>query len=55
MAVVIFLAIVSAAGLGGAHVDDSSLVLEITKLFALETVGGAVFGLLAIRLVVAEQ
>ena len=46
IAVVIFLAIVGAAGLSG-HADDTPLVWQIVQLFAVETLGGALFGLAA--------
>jgi CPA1 family monovalent cation:H+ antiporter len=45
IAVVVFLAILSAAGLGGGHAGEGSLALEIIQLFAVETLGGALFGL----------
>ncbi|MBW2230651.1 MAG: sodium:proton antiporter [Deltaproteobacteria bacterium] len=44
LAVVVFLAISGAAGLGGGHTDEGSLVMNLLRLFALETIGGAVFG-----------
>ena len=43
VAVVVFLAVVSAAGLSGAH-EEGSLATEILVLFAVETLGGALFG-----------
>jgi len=46
VAVVLFLAIVSAAGLSG-HAGDESLTVQIVKLFAIETLGGGLFGLAA--------
>lgn len=44
VAVVIFLAIVSTAGLSG-HAPDTPVAVRILQLFAIEAVGGAVFGL----------
>jgi CPA1 family monovalent cation:H+ antiporter len=46
--VVVFLAILGAAGLGGAHGGTGeSTALSVLSLFALETLGGAAFGLAA--------
>jgi CPA1 family monovalent cation:H+ antiporter len=52
VAVVLFLAILGVAGLSGTHGVDASagegdLALAVIGLFALETLGGALFGLLA--------
>jgi CPA1 family monovalent cation:H+ antiporter len=52
VAVVLFLAILGIAGLSGTHGVDASagegdLALAVIGLFALETLGGALFGLLA--------
>jgi CPA1 family monovalent cation:H+ antiporter len=43
-AVVAFLAILGVAGLGG-HVDQDSIMLGVVKLFLVEALGGALFGL----------
>jgi CPA1 family monovalent cation:H+ antiporter len=44
VAVVVFLAILSGAGLAG-HGGDGPIALEVARLFAVETLGGALFGL----------